>query len=364
MENFSFPFRRILKAPHISLVSVLTVLLILFSCETQEITPPQDENAVFLSFSANQQTLPASISNNSHVIKLEVKHAADVTQMIPAFDVPEGYTVFANGVEQISGVTAVNFSKPVSYELRDTKNNRTTSWEVSVTNMSCKILIDASHDGGGWWYPQYEGTGFNANLWHQGQPFANALRAKGFEVTEVGRGLELTEEMFYGHYIVIRVGGFQTYTAKEVQVYANLLERGMNLVFFTDHKRYDPTDELGDLLGIQFKGIAFGTIKNFVPHSITANMTSLSYNAGSVITNASQNTNLEILGWLGADEYADLNFNGIQDSNEPVGAPVMGILKYPHSRIFFIGDMNGIEVQPQPFVDNLIQWMGDCQAIP
>jgi len=364
MGNNSFDYQKSnWRVSNAKISTWLVMILILLSCETQDVAPVQDKNAIFLSFSTNQQTLPTSISNLNNEVKLEVANHADITQLIPKFDIPEGYTVFANGTEQVSGSTKVDFSKPVSYELKNKNNNQTTSWNVSVTSLSCKILIDASHDGGGWWFPQYEATGFNPNAWHQGQPFANILRSKGFEVTELGRGFELTEEMFFGHYIVIRVGGFQAYTAKELEVYSNLLKRGMNLVFFTDHKRYDPVDELGDLLGIQFKGIAYGTIKTFAQHAITANLSSLDYIAGSVITNASQNPNMQLLGWLGDQEYADLNFNGVRDGNEPVGAPVMGVLKYPYSRIFFIGDMNGIEIQPQPFIDNLIQWMGDCSAI-
>ena len=363
MENSYSWLKKIgLYIPSGMIGTSMAMLLIILSCETQDVSPDQNENAVFRSFSTNQQTLPTSISNTNHVIKLEVEHKTDITNLISEFDVPEGYAVFANGIEQVSGSTKVDFSNPVLYELRNKKNYITTSWEVSVTPLNCKILIDASHDGGGWWFPQYEATGFNPNAWHQGQPFANALRAKGFEVTELGRGFELTEEMFFGHYIVIRFGGFQAYTAKELSVYTNLLERGMNMVYITDHTRYDPIDELGDHLGIQFKGAAFGVIKKFTPHIITNNIDSLRYIAGSVITNV-QNPNMEILGWLGDNEYADMNFNGVRDGNEPVGSPVMGILQYPHSRIFFIGDMNGIEVQPQPFIDNLIQWMGDCSAI-
>lgn len=332
------------------------------SCDTKEVDPVHpvvDPNALFLDFSTNGQTLPTFIHGTDRQVTLEVDHNIDITDLTPEFNIPDGYTVYANGVEQVSGSSKVDFSHPVTYQLRDDQNNA-TSWEVSVVPLGCKILIDASHDGGGWWFPQYEATGFDPDQYHQGQDFANILRGKGFEVSELGRGKELTEEMFFGHYIVIRVGGFQAYTANELQVYTNLLDRGMNLVFFTDHKKYDAVDELGDHLGLEFKGIANGTITTFAEHEITTNLESLSYIAGSVLMNANENPNIEVLGWLGENEYADLNFNDVQDENEPVGAPVMGVLTYPNSRIFFIGDMNGIEVRPQPFIDNLIGWMGSC----
>ncbi len=109
----------------------------------------------------------------------------------------------------------------------------------------------------------------------------------------------------------------------------------MNLTFFTDHKKFDPVDELGDLLGLEFKGIANGTITTFTPHEMTANIGSIKYGAGSVLMNVSQNPNIKVLGWLGPEDFADLNFNGVKDANEPVAAPVMGILNYPKSRVFF-----------------------------
>ena len=36
--------------------------------------------------------------------------------------------------------------------------------------------------------------------------------------------------------------------------------------------------------------------------------------------------------------------------------PVMGVVTSYPAKIFFIGDINGIEQVPQPFVDNLIAW--------
>jgi hypothetical protein len=292
-------------------------------------------------------------------VKLEVARDIDITHLVPSFDIPEGYSAFVNGNEQFSGTSQVDFSQTVTYDLVNEDNN-ITSWEVSVLPLSCKILVDASHGGGVWWYPQYEGTGFDPDKPHQGQAFANVLRDKGFEVTELGRDVELTEEMFFGHYIVLRAGGFKSYTDNELDVYTKLIDRGMNMVFFTDHKTNDPVDELGDLLGLDFKGVANGTITTFSEHDITANIESINYIAGSIIANADQNPNIEVLGWLAENDFADLNFNGVKDVDEPVAAPVMGILSYPKSRVFFIGDTNGLQIQPQPFIDNLIDWMGDC----
>jgi hypothetical protein len=337
----------------------LFLFFALLACEKKEppvlITPEPEQG--FLSFSTNGQTiLSTSIRTEKKQVKLEVTGEVDITKLVPSFEVPPGTSVFLNGKEQFSGIMLTDFSKPVLYELRF-PDNRTTEWSVAAVPLSKRIVIDASHDGGIWWFPQHEGTGFDPEKHHQGKAFADMLRSKGFKVDELGRTERLKEEHFMGYYIVIRVNGFQAYTRDELDVYAKLAKRGMNMVFFTDHKKFDPVDELGDMLGLQFKGLARGTVKKFTEHTITKNLSSLDYNGGSVLMNAGQNPDIEILGWLGEDEYADLNFNEVRDEGEPTGMPVMGILNYPKSKVFFIGDGNGLQFMPQPFIDNLLEWL-------
>jgi hypothetical protein len=347
--------KNLIKAMQTRKIYIFILLLALLSCKKES----QDNilSDGFLSFSTDGQTLPTAINTSKKSVRFEVDRRANVTRLVPRFNVPEGYTVLVNGVQQVSGSSTVDFSQKVTYELKDANNN-SARWEASAVPIKCKILIDGSHDGGVWWFPQSPSTGYDQNKWHQGQPFANHLRDKGFEVDELGKGTELTEEMFFGYYIVIRANGFEKYTPREVEVYSNIISRPLNMVFFTDHKKYDPVDEIEYLLGLKFEGIAYGKISTLKPHMITKNITSIDYIAGSVLTNLSQNPDIEVLGWLGANEYGDLNFNGVKDANEPLAPPVMGILNLPKSHIFFIGDMNGLEVIPQPFIDNLISWMG------
>jgi hypothetical protein len=333
-------------------------LSLALACGEEE-SQPVAGNAAFEVFSASGQTiLPTSIDKVNRKVRLEVDHDADVTALVPDFETGGDHKVYANGALLVPGASTVNFSNAVNFEIIDEKNNTETTWEVEVMQLGCKILIDASHDGGVWWFPQSEN--FDPALPHQGESFANILRAKGFEVTELGRDRELSEEMFFGHYIIIRVGGFSPYSSRELEVYSNLIDRGMNLVFFTDHKaNFVAEDKLEAHLGLEFKGSANGIVTDFTSHEITADLVELPFIAGSVLMNE-EDPNITVLGRLGSDSYADLNFNDIQDDNEPVGSAVMGLLEYPNSRIFFIGDSNGLQIQPQPFIDNLIGWMGDC----
>jgi hypothetical protein len=347
-----------MKTKFINRIWFILFPVMFISCEENEpavVTPVLNEG--FTSFSTNGQTiLSTAIKTNYKQVKLEIESDADITKLIPSFEVPSGISVFLNGVEQVSGGTPIDFSKPVTYILKGSDNLQ-AKWNVTAVPVSKRIVIDASHDGGVWWFPQSEQTGFNQDKAHQGKVFADMLRNKGFKVDELGRGEELKEEHFMGYYIVIRVNGFQTYTTNELDVYSKLIKRGMNLVFFTDHKQYDPKDELGDILGLDFRGIARGSISRFASHIITEKLTTLAFDAGSVLVNAEKNPNIQILGWLGENDYADLNMNDIRDAGETYAPPVMGILSYPKSKIFFIGDSNGLQIMPQPFIDNLITWM-------
>jgi hypothetical protein len=70
-----------------------------------------------------------------------------------------------------------------------------------------------------------------------------------------------------------------------------------------------------------------------------------------------ENKNIVPLGWLEPNAFADLNGNEKADVGEPTGSAVMGIIKHPTAKIFFIGDINGLEQTPQPLTDGLIAWL-------
>src|SRR5512136_209974 len=52
------------------------------------------------------------------------------------------------------------------------------------------ILVDASRDGGVWWFPQE--WPFDPESAHQGRALASYLRGKGFRVDELGRPTTIT----------------------------------------------------------------------------------------------------------------------------------------------------------------------------
>jgi len=210
-----------------------------------------------------------------------------------------------------------------------------------VSNKS--ILVDASRDGGGWWFPQRDGNTFDPSIWHQGTGLVEYFKSLGYTVDELPRGATVTKEMLRKYRRVVRAGYYGlSYTKDEIEAYQEFLKGQNALLLFTDHSASPATDQLTSLLGLQLEGIYFGPITRFNKHEITTNVTSLIFNAGSVIKNPDAD-NITVLAY-----YDDANLKN---------AAAMGILKHRSCKIVFIGDINGLEQIPQPLTDNLVKWL-------
>ena len=201
------------------------------------------------------------------------------------------------------------------------------------------ILIDASRDGGVWWFPQ--AGNFSAYDWRQGKAFADYLKNMGYYVVEVPRGTVITWSFLSRFHNVIRFGGFGTYTKQEIDAYDSLANHSASILLIQDHLTNGPNDPLSSHWGLNFSGAVKGTITQFEHHPITNGVYSLDYNAGSVITNPDLKK-ITVLGYFSAVETQQV---------------ALGILHHPTAKIVFIGDSNGIEDVSQPFTDNLVQWL-------
>jgi hypothetical protein len=206
------------------------------------------------------------------------------------------------------------------------------------------VLVDASHDGGVWWFPQ--SGPFDANDYHQGWELAMYLRSRGYRVDEVGRGSVVSRAQLLSYRIVVRAVQFGPYTADEIAAYVDFVSSpyvdGVScprtLILLGEYLRPGERDQLAEALGVRLAGMVWGSVTDFTSHSITEGMSGLSYDAGSALA-STQSGAVQILGRL--------------DS----GAAVMGVIEHSTSKIFFIGDTNGAILSvPQPLVDNLIAW--------
>ena len=202
------------------------------------------------------------------------------------------------------------------------------------------ILVDASRDGGVWWYPQ-DGT-FNPSIDHQGTALVNYLGSLGHIVEELPRGATITRDLLRRYDLVIRAGEYGTYTADEIAAYQEFLRRNSALLLATDHSAQLQNDQLATYLGLPFEGSYTTDIIKFNPHPITQGVTTHQYIAGSVIRNPDLNKIIP-LGY-----FSDATITN---------ATAMGIVIHPSSRIFFIGDLNGLEAVPQPLTKNVMKWL-------
>lgn len=226
--------------------------------------------------------------------------------------------------------------------------------QISISFLKdSNILVDASKDGGVWWSPQ-SGPGD-----HQGYALAEYLRSLGFHVDELSQGAVITDSLLKKYSKIIRCATFFQYSDDELAAYKNFLNKPGAILLLQDHLSYTVNDNLSEMLGLHFVGAVEGTVTNFIPHEITNGVTELSYIAGSVVTNSENNSNITVLGTLDKNNYTVMNnsYPFIGETNN-IDAPIMGILNnYPNTKIFFLGDENGIEYLPQPFTQNLVNWL-------
>jgi hypothetical protein len=220
------------------------------------------------------------------------------------------------------------------------------------------ILVDASKDGGVWWFPQAYPS-FSDSADHQGKALADYLRSLGHHVDELPRGALITDELLSNYSKIIRAAPFFEYSDEELASYKNFMNKHGAILLFQDHLSYDSNDKISKFLGINFKGAIEGTITNFASHEITQNIDSFPFIAGAVVTNTENNPNIIVLGSISKTNYTVLNgadpFNGQVPNIDP---PVMGLVtSFPNTKIFFIGDMNGMESVPQPLTRNIVNWL-------
>ena len=67
------------------------------------------------------------------------------------------------------------------------------------------ILVDASRDGGGWWFPQTPSL-CDPDAHHQGKALADYLKSLGFTVTELCQGEMITPELLAPFDIIVQAG--------------------------------------------------------------------------------------------------------------------------------------------------------------
>ena len=220
---------------------------------------------------------------------------------------------------------------------------------VEVTFAPCApltnaILIDGSKDGGAWWFPQPDGN-FDASEPHQGKALADFLRSQGNEVVEVGRGVEITNELLGSFNKVIRAGVFGAYTGSELAAYDQyILRSDAHLLLTTALLSGGAVDPISESIGLPMAGSHTGTMSPVGSTAITQGVGPLTYSPPGAVVGPAPTAAITPLGILGN------------------GSVVMGLVTSEPAQILFMGNLLLLEGLllggvPQPLVSNLLSWL-------
>lgn len=190
------------------------------------------------------------------------------------------------------------------------------SYAQGRSDKPLRILIDASKDGGLWWFPQSKN--FDPKQKHQGKIAADSLRGKGWEVIELPRGEVITVDTLRDVDVVVRVPAYFSYTAEELIAYQESVAAGTRVLLLCDGSR---NDSLAQMFGLLFEPVSrFGSVRQWVPHPLTAQLQGKDLTWTSI--DAAPPTAV-LLAWLG------------QGETNP--RPVLGYLTFGKGYVVFMG---------------------------
>jgi len=123
-----------------------------------------------LSFSFAEQTGAATIDVINHKVDIEVANGTDLTNLVATFTISDLATIDIGGTSQVSGMTANDFSNPVTYTIT-AEDDTQQDWVVTVTISSLVIMSfpyqeDFETDNGNWY------AGGTNSSWEHGIPSA------------------------------------------------------------------------------------------------------------------------------------------------------------------------------------------------
>lgn len=192
--------------------------------------------------------------------------------------------------------------------------------KIQAQKKPFRVLIDASKDGGLWWFPQGEGAVFDPQQPHQGKPLADLLRREKWEVVELPRGEVITAEKLRDFDLIIKPPAYFSYTADEAMAYLNSVVAGTRVLLLGGGTAAN-NDAITQMFGLRFEPRSrFGSLKQWMSHPLTADMECCDV-AWTAISEAPNNAVL--LAWFNRGEVNP--------------RPVLGYLPYGKGYVVFMG---------------------------
>lgn len=196
-----------------------------------------------------------------------------------------------------------------------------------------KVVIDASHDGGAWWFPQGPPP-FDSEKWHQGSELAAYFKGRGWEVVEIPRGTRMTDQL-RGASILVRLNLFGTYTDSEVEAYREFVRKGGSLLLVQAFVRDDEKehDSVARAFGVRFEGKAEADLMQSAD-AYSSDFNNTVYQIGSIVALYPKST--RPLAYLeGSDRL------------------VMGMFRFGRGRVVFLSSVYSILHVRQQFTGRL-----------
>lgn len=197
-----------------------------------------------------------------------------------------------------------------------------------------RVVIDASHDGGAWWFPQGP-LPFDPKKPHQGVALANYLKRRGWQVIEIPRQTKMTNQL-KGAAIVVRIGQWGKYERSEVNAYREFVRGGGRLLLAQGYVRAEQVDSdaVAGEFGVRFEGMSSGQgFRAANAGAFTLDFIEVSYQIGSVVVNSPKST--QPLAYLNDGRLA------------------MGVFSHGRGRVVFLSSVFPILSVPQPFSKQL-----------
>ncbi|MEW5847126.1 MAG: DUF5018 domain-containing protein [Bacteroidota bacterium] len=98
---------------------------------TVTVSVAKNTEANILTYSIN--SVDGTIDNVNHTVAITLPYGTDVTNLVATFTLSGGASAKVGGVDQVSGVTANNFTNPVTYTVTADDGTTTQVWTVTVT---------------------------------------------------------------------------------------------------------------------------------------------------------------------------------------------------------------------------------------
>jgi hypothetical protein len=202
-----------------------------------------------------------------------------------------------------------------------------------------RVLVDASRDGGTWWAPQGP-YAFDPQKHHQGKAMADAMRKKGWEVTELIQGELITLDKLRDFDVVIRPPAFLPYTEDEAVAYRESVARGIRLLVCPGR------DRVTKIFGLRFENDKhLGSVQKWLRHPLTANISCCDF-PWAVIAETPEEA--VALAWL--------------DRQEPNEQPVLAYFPYGKGEVISVGLSLIFSDPDHPIFNDFFEFLGDSSS--